>query len=162
MEKETLDFMKYFSEPKEFLEKKVLSFPVQDDDLALMGKGNLTENAYVVNINRKRCIFKRITYQNRVDKTGIILARLDIDTKPHHNPDGTRIGGTHLHLYQEGFGDRMAFALDDVENIQKILPTYKPILLEDGEHLNNFQVFARFCDFTNFPKFQQVLELPLY
>ncbi len=162
MEKEKLDFMKYFCEPKDFLEKKVLSFPIQGDDLALMGKGNLTENVYIVNVNRKRCTFKRITYQNRLDKTGIILARLDIDTKPHRNPDGTQVGGTHLHLYQDGFGDKMAFALDDVENIQKILPTYKPIKLKDGEHLNNFQLFARFCGFTNLPQFQQVLEMPLY
>lgn len=161
MEKEGFDFLKYFNEPKEFLATKPLSFPVQNDEVALLGKGKQTKSAYIVNINRKRCTFKRITYQNRLDKTAIILARLDIDTKPHRNPDGKKIGGTHLHLYQKDFGDKWAFALDDVEAIQKILPTYQPIQLKDGEFIDNFQTFAVFCCFTNFPCFQQVLEMPL-
>lgn len=38
------------------------------------------------------------------------LARLDIDGAPHTNPDGQRLGGTHIHLYREGFDDRWAYA----------------------------------------------------
>lgn len=114
-----------------------------------------------MNINRKRCIFKRITYQNRLDKTSIILARLDIDTKPHRNPDGSEVGGTHLHLYQEGYGDHWAFALDDVEHIRKILPNYQPILVTDEEFLENFNRFSIFSGFTNFPRLIPILEMPL-
>ena len=37
----------------------------------------------------------------------MILARLDFGP-PHRNPDGEEIGSPHLHLYQEGFGDKWA------------------------------------------------------
>ena len=161
MEKESFNFLEYFNEPKEFIEKKHFSFPIQYHELALKGKGSLTKTAYVVHINRKGCIFKRITYLNRLDKTSIILARLDIDTKPHHNPDGSKIGGTHLHLFQEGYGDKWAFALDDVKHIQKILPTYQPFQIIDEEFLDNFQRFAAFCGFINLPYLVPVLEMPL-
>lgn len=42
------------------------------------------------------------------------LVRLDIDGAPHTNPDGVRLGGTHLHRYREGFEDRWAFPPDPV------------------------------------------------
>jgi hypothetical protein len=41
-----------------------------------------------------------------------ILVRLDVNGSPHKNPDGHRLGGTHLHLYREGAGDDWAFLLD--------------------------------------------------
>ncbi|WP_370821267.1 DUF6978 family protein [Acidaminococcus massiliensis] len=161
MKKRAFNFLEYFNEPKEFITTKSIGFPIQNDEVALKGKGKSTKSSYVVHINRKQCIFKRITYLNRMDKKSIILARLDIDTKPHRNPDGSKVGGIHLHLYQEGCGDDWAFALDDVQNIRKILPTYQPIQLQDEEFLDNFQKFADFCGFINFPQFQQVLEMPL-
>lgn len=160
MAKESFNFLEYFNEPKEFIKTKPVSFPEQNQAVSLKGKGSLTKAAYIMNINRKRCIFKRITYQNRLEKTSIILARLDIDTKPHRNPDGSLIGGTHLHLYQEGFGDRWAFALDDVALIRKILPTYQPIQVIDEEFMENFQRFAVFCGFVNFPRLDPILQMP--
>lgn len=161
MDKEPFNFLTYFNEPKTYVETKQISFPVQYDSVSLKGKGTLTKAVYIVNINRKRCIFKRITYLNRLDKTSIILARLDIDTKPHRNPDGSEVGGTHLHLYQEGYGDHWAFALDDVEHIRKILPNYQTILVTDEEFLENFNRFSIFCGFTNFPRLIPILEMPL-
>lgn len=32
----------------------------------------------------------------------------------HRNPDGTRVGETHKHVWQDGFRDRRAYAPDDI------------------------------------------------
>lgn len=45
----------------------------------------------------------------RITRLGIPLIRLCVNGQPHRNPDGERIGGTHWHVYTEGFDDRMAF-----------------------------------------------------
>ena len=42
-----------------------------------------------------------------------MLARLDINGSPHRNPDGTRLGGSHLHVYKEDFDDTYALALPE-------------------------------------------------
>ena len=38
----------------------------------------------------------------------LVLARLDFNS-PHRNPDHTEVGIPHLHLYQEGYGDKWAY-----------------------------------------------------
>jgi hypothetical protein len=53
----------------------------------------------------------KVKLQNRARKV-FILGRLDVDGSPHTNPDGTKIGRTHLHVYREGYEDRWAFSLD--------------------------------------------------
>ena len=39
------------------------------------------------------------------------LARLDLDGKPHRNPDKTEVGPRHLHLYREGYNLKWAFEI---------------------------------------------------
>ncbi|MDD6461422.1 MAG: hypothetical protein PUF51_02995 [Bifidobacteriaceae bacterium] len=41
----------------------------------------------------------------RISQSGIPLLRLCVNATSHHNPDGTRVGGTHWHIYREGFDD---------------------------------------------------------
>ena len=41
---------------------------------------------------------------------------------PHTNPDDQIIGGTHLHIYKEGFDDRWAYPIDlNCSKISKML-----------------------------------------
>ena len=79
-------------------------------ELALISEDG--RHSFIVDVNRKGYIFptKRYTYQGRYRKD-IILLRLDIEGPAHRNPDGTLISGNHLHIYREGFGDRIAFEL---------------------------------------------------
>ena len=67
---------------------------------------------FIVDVNRKGYlgISKRCTYQGRYRKD-IILLRLDIAGPEHTNPDGTRVSGNHLHIYQEGYGDEIAIEI---------------------------------------------------
>ena len=64
--------------------------------------------SFFLDLARGRIDLGKHTYQNRGRKT-IVLVRLDVGGRPHRNPDDTRIGSPHLHLYREGFSDRWAF-----------------------------------------------------
>lgn len=48
----------------------------------------------------------------RISANGIPLLRLCVNSSPHHNPDGTRISGTHWHVYREGFDTSVAYEAD--------------------------------------------------
>src|SRR5262245_40218735 len=55
----------------------------------------------------------RYRYQLR-GRTVVVLLRLCVG-RPHTNPDGTHFSGSHLHVYQEGYGDKVAFPIDSQE-----------------------------------------------
>ena len=76
--------------------------------------GDRKEDVFVVNISRKGINESSASYQGRVRYgSGAILMRLDVNpTQPHRNPDGEKISGTHLHIYTEEYGERMAVPFD--------------------------------------------------
>lgn len=83
----------------------------------------------------------KLKLQNRARKA-IVLVRLDIDGAPHTNPDGQRLGGTHLHLYREGFEDRWASPLD-------------PTQFKNPTDLRQaFDDFCQLCGIRDVPPFQ--------
>jgi len=71
---------------------------------------------FVLDLYRGRIDIGKQKYQTRGHKT-IVLVRLDWAGSDHVNPDEsrTRIPCPHVHIYREGFGDRWAFSLQDVE-----------------------------------------------
>lgn len=152
----TNEIKEFLEEPKEFLDER-LGMPINNEFASFRAKGLNTKSDYLIDINRKRCIITRITFQNRVE-TSVILLRLDIDTKPHRNPDGEVVGGTHLHIYRENFETAWAYNLKD-PRIQEFLPDFKPDALlqtieEDGNGTNKvamFDEFSSMCNFKNPP-----------
>ena len=96
---------------------------------------------FMLDIWRGTIRLSKVKYQARGRKT-IVLVRLDIDGAPHTNPDGKKIAGTHLHLYQEGYEDKWAYQIDpkdfgDITNIRRV-----------------FEDFCRYCNIENIPAFQ--------
>lgn len=69
------------------------------------------EERFVLDLGRGRRRAAKLKYQAR-GRVHVVLARLDVDGAPHTNPDGTAMGGTHLHLFREGWDDRWAFEID--------------------------------------------------
>jgi len=73
--------------------------------------------------NRKRA---RLKYQTRARKI-VVLARLDLDGPAHRNPPESphrpneRLLCPHLHLYHEGFEDRIAYLISDVPDFIGIM-----------------------------------------
>jgi hypothetical protein len=93
---------------------------------------------FILDISRGRIDLKKGTYQNRANKT-VILIRLDFGGQPHTNPDGEEIPSPHLHLYREGYGDKWAMVLpiDKFSQISDLRQT-----LED---------FMCYCNIIEYP-----------
>ena len=80
----------------------------------------------------------KVSHNLRV-RTSIPLIRLDINGAPHTNPDGTKVGHSHIHLYREGFGDAWASDID-------------PNAFSDVSDLEQtFQDFVRYCNIRGLP-----------
>jgi len=56
--------------------------------------------------------FYKTSDQIREKSTNLILARLDIGSHPHKNPDNEIIDGPHIHFYREGYADKFAKPID--------------------------------------------------
>ena len=84
----------------------------------------------------------RLKFQTRARKI-VVLARLDIAGRPHRNPPtapykpNERFEGTHLHVFSEKFGDRVAYLPEDVEKF--VLPA------SDSDE-NWLNAFLDFCN----------------
>lgn len=66
---------------------------------------------FYFDIDRRGKIELKSTLQNRYE-TNEILVRLDINGPEHINPDGTKVGRNHIHIYKEGYADRWAYDTD--------------------------------------------------
>jgi len=80
-------------------------------------------------------------YQTRGRKV-IVLVRLDIDGAPHTNPDGQQLGGTHIHVYREGYEDRWAF------------PLHATQFAGTDDMQRTFREFCDYCRIQNPPAWQ--------
>lgn len=100
--------------------------------------------------NRKRA---RLKYQTRARKI-VILARLDLDGPAHRNPPDSphrpneRLLCPHLHLYREGFEDRIAYPISDVPDFIVTNSSSGLVWLED---------FLKFCHVEGVPTIQTIV-----
>lgn len=99
-------------------------------------KASQGSEKFLLDITRGRIKSCKCTYQNRVRKR-IILARLDIEGRPHCNPDSELVNCPHIHLYREGHMDKWAWPAEDILGI---LP---PKLID---------IYNRFCEFCTIVK----------
>ena len=69
----------------------------------------------------------KYTLQTRACRT-IPLIRLDIDGRPHTNPDGTVLGRTHIHRYRAGhalnWAEELPATFDKDGNVLKLLDQF--------------------------------------
>lgn len=117
---------------KVFVQAKTISFPAGLDESYELVSVDRKEQ-FMLDISRASIKISKLKFQNRARKA-IVLVRLDIDGAPHTNPDGEKMGGTHVHLYREGYESRWAYPLD----------AQKFTNLGDPQ-----QVYADFCAFCN-------------
>lgn len=128
---------------KSFLNPGTISLPPGGDQThELIGKNE--RELFLLDLWRGTIRLSKFRYQTRGRKV-IVLARLDVDGAPHTNPDGTRIGRSHLHLYREGYDDKWAFELE-------------PEVFSDPSTTGrSFEDFCRFCNIDMIPSFQESL-----
>lgn len=68
------------------------------------------EHSFTISLYKGNINANKHTLSARISVSGIPLIRLCVNGSTHTNPDGTRIGGTHWHIYREGFDDSFAVA----------------------------------------------------
>jgi hypothetical protein len=116
--------------------------PGVDDTRDLLGAD--PRERFLLDIWRSTFRLSKVRLQTR-GRQIVVLVRLDIDGAPHTNPDGTRLAGTHLHLYREGYEDKWAQPLD----LTRFRDVANPRLA--------FEDFCGFCNITAIPPFQASL-----
>lgn len=97
------------------IEEQSLSFvfPIQGEYKKIDLISEDKRHHFIVDINRKGKVeIKKCTYQERYANDTILL-RLDINGLYHTNPDGEKLGKTHLHIYREDYGDAWAVPIPD-------------------------------------------------
>jgi hypothetical protein len=103
--------------------------------------GSDLKERFLLDIWRGTFRLSKIRYQTRARQV-VILVRLCIDGAPHTNPDGTRLSGSHLHVYREGYDDKWAQPLD---------ATRFP---NPADVVATFRNFCDFCNIQELPHFQ--------
>ncbi len=108
------------SEAEELLEmlkssvEKTVDIPAKgkSEKINVRGKEKEYKNdKFVITINRASKRTNKISFNARYKKGDVVLLRLDVNASPHVNiVDGvrTKICGTHLHIYKEGYDDKIA------------------------------------------------------
>jgi hypothetical protein len=109
-----------------------------DEDWELLSHDRREE--FILTIERGRRKSIRLKFQTRARKV-IVLARLDLNGAPHRNPSGQPyrpsefLTSSHLHLYVEGFEDRIAYLLNEV-------PGFAFSFSDDVSALTQFLTFS--------------------
>jgi hypothetical protein len=137
--------------PKVFVEQSPLEFSLtepMDYERALRSMDRREE--FLITVERGVRNRLRLKYQTRARKI-IILARLDYRGRRHRNPPespykpGQWLSGTHLHLFREGFDDRIAYDLPDVPKLAN---------MSADDDINALEQFLRFCAVASWPEIQ--------
>jgi hypothetical protein len=119
--------------PKKAASYDVYEYPAAGGRLSVPLVSHDGREEFLLDLQRGRIDFAKATYQNRARRV-VPLARLDINGRPHTNPDGEMLSGTHLHLYREGHALTWAFT---VSTDQFSRPDDLAAALDD---------FLRFCN----------------
>lgn len=78
-------------------------------------------------------------------RTNIVLLRY-CSSNRHTNPDGTTFDGPHVHIYQEGYDDKIASPIKEI-GLQNNNPTLEEVMLKIFE----------FASITDYPSIQSSL-----
>lgn len=98
---------------------------------------------FLFDIDRKGKIeLSKFKLQNRYGQTKLPLVRVDIDSPPHMNPDGTIVSRNHIHIFKEMDSDtgNLPWAYD-LETFEKIK--------YDRKNIRFMDVFFAFCEYCN-------------
>lgn len=100
-----MQMVKHFVRPP-----ATITIPPGADDTYELADSNDREK-FLLDVWRGTLRLSKLKLQNRA-RAAVVLIRLDVDGAPHTNPDGTRLSGTHLHQFKEGYDDKWAYPAD--------------------------------------------------
>ena len=125
---------------KTFVQPLTISMPPGADQTHEL-IGDDKREQFLLDLWRGMLRLSKRKYQTRGRKV-VVLVRLDIDGAPHTNPDGTKLGGAHIHLYREGYEDKWAYEINPGE------------FRNPSDPQNALDDFFRYCNIQNAAPFQ--------
>jgi len=137
--------------PKIFVDAEPIEFSLTEPmDYEREMRSTDRREAFLLTVERGNRNRVRLKYQTRARRV-IILARLELNGPRHRNPPGSSykpgiwISGTHLHLYREGFDDKIAYELHEAPGWDG------GVLTDDIAALERFMLF---CSVEQWPPIQ--------
>lgn len=130
--------------PKLYEGNPLIGYPAGGDVLDIRLHTIDGRERFNMDVSRSSVKLTKLNHNLRV-RTSIVLLRLDVDGPSHRNPDGVKIGGTHLHIYREGYGAAWAYEVDpkDFPNLNDL-----PGTLRD---------FMKYCNVVGAPSIEGLL-----
>ena len=113
-------------------------FPMGGESVSLPLQSADGREQFLLDMSRGRIDLRKVKMQNRGRKV-VVLVRLDLGGAPHRNPDGEEVGTPHIHVYQEGYGDKWAF------------PVPRDSFRELTDVWTTLADFLRYCNVTQPP-----------
>jgi hypothetical protein len=111
----TNQFKELMSMKKYFIDAEI-SLPAHGECSTFELMDSKEEEKFLLDVDRSGIIeLEKIKLQNRY-ATNVILIRLEVNGPQHINPDGTKIGCNHIHIYSEEYGDRVAYDLQSFKD----------------------------------------------
>ena len=121
-----------------------IKLPMDDEKVSYTLHALDSSETFLLNIERKRIFEIRRSKLNTSFSKEPIL-RVEVDGRPHINPDGERIGRNHIHIYKQGYGLSWAYPLE----------TFSDELFKDATNFNI--LFSDFCKYSNI-EFKEVYQ----
>lgn len=137
-----LGLEKYCVDPE-----KVWHYPRPGTTIEVPLKSADGREFFSLDVEKHRISLSKFKVQSRARRTWV-LARLDFGGPPHQNPDGSRIDGSHLHIYNEEYGDKVAIPLSEL-----------PEFCGAAGMEELVDRFMTFCHVVERPKLQKEVEL---
>lgn len=78
-------------------------------------KSITTRDKFQLDYRRNKIEIRKYSFNHRT-RTSVVLLRY-CSLKRHTNPDGKVFDGAHIHIFCEGYDDKIAFSVKDVLNI---------------------------------------------
>ena len=101
---------------KRSIEEKI-EFPQKGRREEFHVVGDNKSDLFVISLYRSNYHPTKYEICARIKKNGTMLLELHINpTNVHPNPDGTKIFGSHWHVYTEGYGTTFAFPATDIHD----------------------------------------------
>lgn len=132
------EFHRLMDLPKHFLEESIQLPMPGDRSKPYTVYSNSTRDIFLLDTDRSsRITLNRSKIQERYLNEPELLVRLEIDSKPHINPDGHKLSRNHIHIYREGYGLSWAYDIIDL----------KQDLFNNITSFSN--IFYDFCKYCN-------------
>ncbi len=94
-----------------------ISLPERSKATSFDAKGETITDLFTIKIYRGKINKEKYEIGARIKYKGLLLLELHINPgNVHINPDGTKITGSHWHIYTEEYGLKMAYPAEDLNS----------------------------------------------